>query len=164
MNIFEEEYRPVKDFENLYLVSNKGNIKSVKSNKILKPYIKNGYYGLTLSKNNIHYSKSNHVVEAEVFLIKKDEECEINHKNGNKLDNNITNLEWCTHKFNMDHASKTNLMKKGTQHGLSKLTEENIKEIRELSKTLTGVDISKKFNISPKNVSLIINRKTWKHI
>lgn len=60
------------------------------------------------------------------------ENLEVNHKDGNKYNNNLTNLEWCNHSYNVQHAYDNNLMKCGENHRFSILTEKQVREICEI--------------------------------
>ena len=109
-----EIWKDIKGYENKYQVSNLGNIRSINYNntnkpKILKPYIRNKYLSVRLSKNGKErHVKVNRIV-AETFIQRP--ELEVNHKDGNKLNNSVDNLEWCTRKENVQHAIRTGLKK-----------------------------------------------------
>lgn len=113
----KEIWKDIKDFEGIYKISNKGRIKSlkrkhVKNNKILKPLVdKDGYYMVTLKNNGQNSTKKIHRLVAENFIKKETNKFFVNHKDGNKQNNCVTNLEWCTRIENMQHALKNNLIK-----------------------------------------------------
>lgn len=110
----DEVWKPIKDFEGYYEVSNKGRIKSLKRNIILNQgNITRGYLGVSLAKEGIHYSKRVHKLVAQAFMPNPANKPSINHINGNKKDNRVENLEWCTPGENMQHAQKCNLLYKG---------------------------------------------------
>jgi len=88
-----------------YSVSNTGDIKNNKTNRILKYYIRNGYKSITLSNDNIKKTYNIHTIVAEHFLIKPcDKNHVVNHKDENKLNNNINNLEYTTYAENTKHS------------------------------------------------------------
>jgi len=89
----------ITDYDN-YSVSNIGEIKNNITNRILKYYIRNGYKSVTLSKNNIKKTVNIHNIVAEHFIGKPSTICVINHKNENKLDNHISNLEYVSYRYN----------------------------------------------------------------
>jgi len=102
-----EVWKPIDRFENLYEVSSLGRVKSLKFNreKILKPGVNSrGYLVVTLSIYKNPKSITVHRLVLEQFLPSIDKTLEINHKNGNKLDNRLENLEWVTSKENSRHA------------------------------------------------------------
>ena len=93
----------IKDFED-YLITDDGKVISTKYNKrkILKTfYQKNGYEQIKLSKNNKTYHKLIHRLVAEAFISNPNKLPEINHKDKNVKNNNVINLEWCSHKENI---------------------------------------------------------------
>jgi len=89
---------------------------------------------------------------------------EVNHKNGNKSDNRIENLEWVTGKQNMQHAFANGLQIpiKGSKHTNSKLNEDKVKEIRRSN--LTQDALAAKYGVSQVLISQIKLNKSWKHI
>lgn len=106
----EEIWKDAKGYEELYQVSNLGRIKSFsrkgKTEYILKPYLnkKNKYLYIHLSKKGITKLIRMHKLVAEAFIPNPLNKPYINHKDGNKQNNNINNLEWVTQKENIIHA------------------------------------------------------------
>lgn len=106
MEIFKE----IQGFEGLYEISNLGNIKNVIKNKLLKFGKHNqGYLQVSLSKNNKKTTFKIHRLIAIYFIDNPNNYKIINHVDGNKLNNSIENLEWCTSKHNNEHAYKLGL-------------------------------------------------------
>src|SRR5699024_1324192 len=104
----------IKGFEGHYLISNKGNVKSIKKKtsknlKLVK--MQNGYYCVTLqngeSNRGVHYV---HRLVGLHFLNKEERSNSINHKDGDKANNTVDNLEWCTHLENNRHAFDNDLI------------------------------------------------------
>ena len=108
-----EKWRDIANFEGLYLISNLGHVKSVERYKrnnagtqfvnerlrVLTPD-KDGYLKVCLSKDGKHYVRSVHRLVAEAFIPNPDNLPVINHKNEDKQDNRVENLEWCTVQYN----------------------------------------------------------------
>jgi hypothetical protein len=102
-----------KDYGDLYLVSNTGEIKGVKTGKIRKKNVNHeGYYFVACSlgsrDNKITFKV--HKAVAETFIDNIDNYPVVNHIDGNKLNNNVENLEWVTYRENTLHVIKTNLI------------------------------------------------------
>lgn len=104
----QEIWKDIKGFEGQYQISTFGNVRSVykKSTKILVVFkTEKGYLRAKLhSKNKKHYVKVHRLV-AQAFIPNPDNKPQINHKDGNKLNNHIDNLEWVTDLENKQHAS-----------------------------------------------------------
>ena len=106
-----EHWKVIDEFPD-YEVSDKGRIrrltpaKSTYKGKIKNTSINNaGYEIVTFSKKDKKYSRTVHRLVAIAFLTKPDGCDEINHKDENKLNNSVENLEWCTHKYNMNYGT-----------------------------------------------------------
>ena len=123
----EEIWRDIKGYEGLYQVSNLGNVKSLCYNKtknlskLLKPR-KNkvsgdAYFLVSLCKNGIHKNFYIHRLVATYFVENPNGYNEVNHIDGNTLNNNAENLEWCSHLENMRHAFKSGKISHEFQRG-----------------------------------------------
>lgn len=97
---------PIHNYQHKYLVTDEGNVLSLVNNNVLKPRKnKNGYLIVTLEKEQL----SIHRLVAKHFIVNPYELPQVNHKNGNKIDNRVGNLEWCTSEANAQHALETGL-------------------------------------------------------
>jgi DNA-binding NarL/FixJ family response regulator len=90
----------------------------------------------------------------------------VNHKDGNKLNNKLENLEWVTYRENTLHAKMTGLINNsGERHYKAMLTNNDVLEIRGLLRSgLPQRKIAKKYNVTQTTISCINRNKTWKHI
>ena len=109
----KEIWKDIKDYEGLYQVSNLGNVRRIKfinniveKEKItnLKP-IKNTYLQVVLSRNGKVKAKNIHRLVAETFIPNPKKLPQVNHKDENKYNNKIDNLEWCTRIYNMNYGN-----------------------------------------------------------
>lgn len=184
--MINEYYANIKGYENLYQISNYGTIKSVdkvvKNNngyrtikgRILTPQIdKKGYYRIGLTKNHKQKFYLVHRLVAETFIPNVYNEPIINHKNGNKLDNHISNLEWCTQQYNIQHAYNTGLKigvsaeHKGKYNPNVKLNEQDVLNIR--NDKNNGINIKDSYNkykekITFKGFQNVWFGYTWKNL
>ena len=132
-----EEWRAVPGYEGLYEVSSYGRVKSLKRYKsnnggiplikerILKPYNdKKGYLNVRLRNKNFKV----HRLVAQAFIPNPNNLPQVNHKNEDKSDNRVDNLEWCTAKYNNTYGTRQDKVrdtkiKNGYWTGLSKMKE-----------------------------------------
>lgn len=102
----QEIWKDVKGYEDYYQVSNNGNVKSLRNGKILIPSITiHGYKRITLCKNGKKENKVIHRLVAEAFLDNPKNLICVNHKDENKLNNCVENLEWCDRKYNTNYGT-----------------------------------------------------------
>ena len=190
----DEIWKPIKGYEGLYEVSNKGRVRSLgrvskrnqgskvveytKNPRILKQQAygkKRNYLSVNLYQHkNIGEQRKLktfyvHRLVAETFIPNPLGKCDVNHIDGNPHNNDVCNLEWATRKENIVHAYNNGLTKTfGSNHPLSKLTEEQVREIR--STYQEGVvgfgcnSLAQKYNVSKTLIQKIVKGKTWKRI
>lgn len=170
----EEIWKEIPGLDN-YLVSNYGRVKGlpIKTNfgkrikyypeRILKTKTSNklSYHYISTSEKGKIYRKLLHRVVAICFLPNPNNYPVINHKDGNKDNNSVTNLEWCTQAYNNKHARDTGLNNSsGVNHKNSKLNEEQIKTIR--NSNLPQKELANFFKVSEPSISRIKNYKRYK--
>lgn len=143
------------------LVSNTGRV-----------YVKEGYVGtkfmparfpkftlMNTGYNSVSFGLNRrynvHRLVAETFIENPNNYKCVNHKDFNKLNNNVENLEWCSLVQNLRHATLAD------KHAI-KLTREDVIEIRESTKTVK--ELSELYKVSNTNIRLILKRKIWKHV
>lgn len=180
----EEIWKDIENYEGCYQVSNLGNIRSLdrwiyhsndyeffKKRKSKKLTLSNqGYYGLNLFKSGIRKGYSVARLVAIHFIPNPNKLPEVNHIDGNKLNNSTNNLEWVTNLENCRHAWKIGLKNanhaRGSSNNFTKLNEEIVIRIRNFydTKQMKYSELLKYFDISPTVLKGIIRRKTWKHI
>ena len=125
---------------------------------------KDGYLRICLTKNGKEKTFKIHRLVALHFIVNPGNKKQVNHKDGNKENNNDWNLEWNTPKENIVHSWSLGLStaKIGSKNGCSKLKESDILEIRESNLTLTK--LADKYNVSFSLIGQIKRRKIWTHI
>jgi predicted XRE-type DNA-binding protein len=161
----KEIYEQYRDTD--YLVSNYGRVKNLKTNLILKTNI-NRYARVVIYNNGLAKNIAVHRMVAELFLENPENKPQVNHIDGDKLNNHVSNLEWCTQSENQQHAFDTGLQisKKGEEHHNCKLTEADVLEIKELleSGEVSGPEIASLFDVNQQLVSKINKGHRWSHV
>lgn len=170
----QEIWKDVIGYEGLYKVSNLGRVKSlertVRNNKdggirvvgerILKNVHDGHYLGVTLCKSESQKRIRVHQLVAKAFIDNSHNKKHVNHINGIRTDNKVSNLEWLTPKENSLHAVNIGLIKKGEFRYNSKLTDLQREEIRLLTKKgESGKDLANKYGVSMALISLIKHNK-----
>lgn len=156
-----------KIFEEYY-VTEDGKIWSSKSNKFIAQRVSpKGYYIVNLSINKHCKTYQVHNLVATAFIPNPNNYNVINHKDGNKLNNNINNLEWCTYKYNTQHAVTNNLVHpaKGINTKNGHFNEKDINNIKLLRQQgLSQYSIAKKYNVTRGAIQQILNGNTYKWV
>lgn len=143
----DEVWKPIKDFECLYEINNLGEIRSldreviysngvkhIHKGKMLKPRKdKYGYLNIVLNKNGKSKTFKVHRLVAITFIPNPNNLPEVNHKDENKLNNSINNLEWCTSKYNCNYGNHSkNISKSLTGRTLSEQTKKLMSDSRSI--------------------------------
>lgn len=165
-----EEWKQIKGYEGFYEISNLGRVKSVirkpirsrnrpstKKENILKWRLNSdGYPVVTLVVNRVYKQFLVHRLIAEHFIVNTNNYKVVNHKDGNKENCSISNLEWTTSSLNQKHAYETGLKKR-------KLNSEQKVEILKLRQQgLTYYQIADKYNVSYQLIARICTTKNHK--
>jgi hypothetical protein len=165
----DQEWAVIPSSGGLYAASSRGAIRRLKRsphhpqhNGILKPVGgTNGYLTVTINKRQ----RSIHRLIAEAFLGECPSTLQVNHKDGNKQNNNIENLEYVSCRQNLCHALSTGLRtNRGDKNAMAKLTEDTVREILSLKGTATQQEIGARFGVTRRAVGMIFNGDTWSHI
>ncbi|UXO94080.1 HNH endonuclease [Pseudanabaena phage Pan5] len=162
-----EIWKDVPGYEGMYQVSNYGRVKSLyrkrvdtlgrifgNTEKIIKPRLCRGYYIVGLYKNSNGVNKRVNVLVAQSFCSSYRDGMLVNHLDGNKLNNHISNLEPCTPLENLIHALDLGLRK-------SKLTKQDVFNIKTDTRS-KAVDLAKKYSVCPTMISRIKKGKAYK--
>lgn len=166
----EEIWKDVVGYEQYFRVSNYGNVFSRRTNRILKQHIRPDRR-VTVStriggKNGKTVCFKVHRLVAEAFIPNPENKPQVNHIDGNPSNNILTNLEWVTASENIQHAYANSLMsagdRSGTKNTNSKLTEENVKYIRENPDNLTVRELGEIFSVHHSKIVRCKNFKSYK--
>lgn len=170
-NRMKEIFISIIGFDGFYQISNYGRVKSLRFNKerIIKSFIGTGGYLHTQIKNNcVMHNLSIHRLVAKHFISNPDSKPDVNHIDGNKLNNRIENLEWCTKSENIRHSFKigTHPRKIGTSNSNVKITESQVLEIRKLydGKGISMRELANKYGLGKSSIYRIVNNISWSHI
>jgi hypothetical protein len=158
INFLNDEFF-IENFETGLLVSNFGRVFSPyreTGNKRYAHFLKqtkmsNGYLSISFNKKHIYV----HRLVADSMIPNLENKTHVNHIDCDKLNNNLYNLEWCTHLDNIYHGVKNDAYK-------VKLDREKVFKIRNSKKTVNELSIE--YDVSKTNIRLVLNRKIWKHI
>ena len=155
------------------IVNNRYGVRTIKGRILKLKTDKHGYFRLGLTKDKKQRFFFLHRLVAQAFIPNPNNYPIVNHIDGNKKNNNIKNLEWCTYQQNTNHAYRTGIFKaKGAVHigeknPNKKLTEQDVLEILRMKKEglkLKSVYENYKEKINLKGFSLVWYRVTWKHL
>lgn len=166
-----EIYKSVKGYEGIYEVSNFGNVRSIDRNdsigrktkgRIISPSVCNGYLGVNLCKNSKATYTKVHKIVAETFLEKTENRNEVNHKNGNKKDNRLENLEYVTKSENIRHR----VIERLHETNLNKYSDLEIAKIIDEYYKVAGTGkkgvkhLIKKYNLKENDIRHLVNRRS----
>lgn len=168
-----------------YAISSLGKVKRlthIKWNPVNKSYSTFKERILSISYNNsknygricIVFNNSTkkvcgiHRLVAESFIENFKNLPQVNHKDGDKINNKLSNLEWCSQAENMQHRIHELHVKPwkiGEESNFTKLTEEQVKSIPDLlARGISKVKIGEMFNVKPNTITEITSGRSWKHL
>jgi hypothetical protein len=135
--------------------------------QLLKPHIQpNGYLIVVIYLSNVAYPRSIHRLVAEAFIPNPDKLSTVNHKDGNKQNNYVNNLEWATSKDNSIHAVDTGLIKSCEDSHRAKSKNKQILEVAHLivQNELTLNQISNRTGVPYDTVYDVLRKRSWKKL
>lgn len=140
----------------------------VPSNVLSVKVGKKGYCTVNLTMNNRKKTQYLHRLVAMAFIPNPENKPDVNHLDGNKSNNLVSNLAWVTKSENSKHAFDTGLNRayKGEKHNLAKLTNVEVLKIRKehIPFVNTYPMLAKKYSVRPNTIRSIVKRYTWTHI
>lgn len=178
----EEEWKYIKGNREIYEISNLGNVRtkdrvgsrgnSIKGHSLSQHVNSNGYLRCDMNINGNRKSYLTHRLVATLFIPNPENKPVVNHKDGNKYNNSVENLEWCTKSENERHAwrigLKDHIATKGELHGMHKLSTSDVNYIRQHHKRngghmKTGA-LADMFNVCPQTITDIVSERLWKNL
>lgn len=167
----DERIKDVEDFEGRFMITDFGRLFSIngrwKGLRLLKHAIDGpGYYNTTLRMKPKFLRIRIHQLVGLHFVDNPDNKPQLNHIDGNKLNNHYANLEWCTIAENIKHAVRIGLINfKGENHHNAKLKDADIQIIFDLRKQgLIMKDIGVIYGVSRRTIGDVLNRNLWTHV
>lgn len=170
----EQEWRDVIGYEGYYQVSNVGQVRrskqssGAKAGHILSQTVnrQTGYLMVGMSKNGRMRGHYVHVLVAEAFIYPRPIGMQVNHKDGNKTNNVINNLEYLTPSENTLHAYANGLIRHavGEEIPTTRLNPGKVHTIRKLLKTHSQAEIARMYGVHQSSISDIATKVTWKHL
>jgi len=164
-----ENWLPVVGYEGLYSVSDLGRVKShwYSNPRILAPSVtRDGYLKVVLSGHNGRKNSTIHTLVMGSHFGRRPRGLDISHKDGDKCNNLLSNLEYLSHKENINKKHEHGTTARGESNGNSNLNEIKVCAMRLLHSTgnYTYTYIGNMFNIDKATANRAINNKTWSHI
>jgi len=162
-----EIVKNIKGFEGRYTISNLGIVRSLLTNKVMKLSITSKGY----ARVNLRYAHSRkfkaflvHRLVAGNFIPNPNHYKELNHKDCNRLNNNVSNLEWCDRSYNVKYSySKGKASNKGEKNPNAKLNSKDVMIIKAMlkSRKYSQTYIAKLFKVHPNTIGMINTKNTW---
>lgn len=161
MNNFKEIWKDIQGYEGLYQVSNLGMIRSTRGlrNQVGNGY---GYLCVDLWKHNKRKRFYVHRLVANAFLKNEHNYPTVNHKDGNKSNNCVSNLEWCTYSYNNVHALKNGLRHSNKNNAHMSKRVEALKDKKVVYRFPSMREAERQLHIANGSVSVAI-KKGWKY-
>lgn len=159
-----------KELDDKIVVNEDGTIYSLLSKRNLALHERSGYLKITIYFPEGLKQYNVHRLVAEQYIPNPENLPCVNHKDGNKHNNAVSNLEWCTYKENSEHASEMGLFVQrfGEDNPQAKLTDEIVTYCRSVyiprNKEFGGSALARKFNISQQVMSKALSHETWNNI
>jgi hypothetical protein len=174
-----ERWKPVPGYEDCYSISDLGRLARTATYgakpkhcwKIRAPALKNGYRSYHMCRDGIRKYQLAHVMVWRAFKGPIPNNREVNHKDGNRNNSCLSNLELMTRSENAAHSfralgrAKFNISQHGSRNGSAKLTEKDIPEIFRLSALgMYQWQIAERFGVSQPAIGFVLRGKHWRHI
>lgn len=168
-----ETWKPIPEYEGIYEVSDRGNVRRIKLARG-SGFMQNmkqapnhyGYPRVSLCRDNAPKQFLVHRLVAAAFLGPCPVGQEVNHKDGDKANPRLENLEYVTSKQNSEHATAHGLMPFGNRRTNAKLTPSDVRQIRSFASSfdMPTKGLARLFSVSPRTIRDVLSRKCWQHV
>ena len=160
-----EEWKDITGYEGLYQISNLGRVKTLRTNKIMRQEkIRSGYLRVMLSNNGNSKRFLVHRLVAQEFITNPSSLPEVNHKDENKLNNTVENLEWCSRSYNVNYGTMQDKINKSRCKKIKCIdTGEIFNSIREAAKKYNVDDTSLVHHLKNKDRYKTVAGYTWEY-
>ena len=156
----------------IHAINEQGTVIRLRTRKPIKQSVNNGYYQVCLQDKKTYRV---HRLVATAFILNPEDKPQVNHIDGDKLNNHVSNLEWVTNDENREHAianglwsmigEKVRKLQTGETNSSAKLREADVLDIYNKLKQNTPVGvIAKTYGVKHSNISVIKSGKSWKHL
>jgi len=133
--------------------------------RVIRSHVTGRYRQVLLSADRVKWMPFVHRLVAAAFLPREIGRTDVNHRNGNKLDNRVENLEWVSKSENQIHAAACGLLPTGERSRLAKLTALKVLSIRARHAGGEGfAALAAEFSVTPSCIFSIVKRKSWKQL
>lgn len=162
-----DRWKQVDGFDGRYYVSTSGQVYSKISDRLMTQQVnKCGYRYVHLRGGGVSKNVNVHRLVAKAFVDNADDKPCVNHIDGNKENNVVSNLEWCTHSENVNHAIDHDLLKVcGEYHHKHKLTSDDVLYIRQHykshSKEFGAIPLANRFGVDINTIINVVKGHTW---
>ena len=168
-----------KDYNEQYEVSSQGRVRSkskevrstyggvyLKEGRVLKQNDNgHGYLQVQLCHCGVNKTERVHRLVALTFIENPEKLPKVNHKDGNKHNNAVSNLEWCTQADNVKHAAGLGLMTRGSTAVNAVLNEDSVKDIKQLiAAGASNRELADLFGVHPGTINCIRTGRNWAHV
>ena len=165
MTVSMEVWRPVVGYEGLYAVSSLGNVRSIRSSRLLSPTESDGYLLVTLCGVGRQKRRLVSGIVCEAFHGPRPPGHHAGHRNGDKKNNSRRNVQWITPVQNAADKVIHGTAPIGEKHGGAKLTEKKVLEIRRRSAAgASDTELARAYAVSRASINFIKRGVTWSHV